>query len=78
MDRVPNESVTTPVSDDAIRAAVQPLILDVAGFDKHLYAFITSGNGDTSFSVPPDNALRHFSPGYSNLRAAWLQLDDYA
>lgn len=46
-------SVATPVPDDAIEAAVQPLTLDVAAFDEHLYSFVTSGNGDTSFSVPP-------------------------
>lgn len=46
-------SVTTPVPDDAIRNAVEPPTLDVAAFDRHLYSFITSGNGDTSFSVPP-------------------------
>lgn len=46
-------TVTAPVPDDAIRDAVQPLTLDVAAFDRHLHAFITSGNGNTSFSVPP-------------------------
>ena len=46
-------SVTTSVPDDAMNDAVQPLTLDVAAFDRHLYSFITSGNGDTSFSVPP-------------------------
>ncbi len=50
---VDDTSMTTPVPDDAIEAAVQPLTLDVAAFDEHLYSFITSGNGDTSFSVPP-------------------------
>ena len=50
---VDDTSVATPVPDDAIEAAVQPLTLDVAAFDEHLHAFITSGNGDTSFSVPP-------------------------
>ena len=50
---VDDTSVTTPVPDDAIRAAIQPLTLDVAAFDRHLYSFITGGNGEGSFSVPP-------------------------
>lgn len=50
---VDDTTVTTQVPEDAIRNAVQPLTLDVAAFDKHLYSFITSGNGGTSFSVPP-------------------------
>lgn len=50
---VDDTSVATTVPDDAIRNAVEPLTLDVAAFDEHLYSFITSGNGDTSFFVPP-------------------------
>jgi hypothetical protein len=50
---VADTSITTLVPDDAIRNAIRPLTLDVAAFDEHLHAFITSGNGGSAFSVPP-------------------------
>ena len=46
-------SVTTPVPEETIEAAITPLTLDVAAFEVNLYSFITSGNGGSAFSVPP-------------------------
>ena len=50
---VDGTSVTVPVPDYAIDEAVVPLILDVAALGKELHAYLTSGTGGWSFSVPP-------------------------
>ena len=58
---VDGTSVTTPVPEETIEAAITPITLDVAAMEVSLYSFITSGNGGSAFSVPPvQNVVRGF------------------
>jgi hypothetical protein len=51
--QVDGTSATVSVPDYAIDEAVDPLILDVAAVSKELHAYLSSGTGGSTFSVPP-------------------------
>ncbi len=50
---VAETSISTDVPRQAIQAALEPLMLDVAAVDKNLFSYMTTGNGGGAFAIPP-------------------------